>query len=856
MTELLLLPALDRRRTYDVLSETCPFNTHRIALWSNFFPTEKRRSDGNDLERPSPGDSKPLENSAFSAAAVMTLALGIGANTAIFSIVDRVLLRPLPYKDPASLVQLWNTYPPALPQSPNSAGDFRDFQQRARSFSALAASIDTPRGMNLTGAGEPARLESRYVTSGLFPMLGIEPEAGRTFNTEEDNPGSPAVVLISHHLWESHFGSNTGVVGRTLALDGRPYVLAGILPGQMRLAPTTDIWLPIGQYDAGPDPYRYHEFNIIGRLKRGIGVDQAQAELTALNRQQQQEFPDTHKNFGVVVTPLEDPSARKMRTALLVLFGTVGFVLLVACANFVNLLMARNVSRQTELAVRAAIGAKRSRLLSHLLAESLVLSVLGGLLGIFLAWTGLHLIGALVPSDLAAVKGVDLNVWVLAFTLAVSLLSGTGCGLISAVQVSTADTYGILKQGARALGSGLGQGIRRVLVVSEIALAIIPLAGAGLLIQSFHRLLEVDPGFRVDRVLALEVDKPQLSPAEQNNLTTQERLASLSEQSGQYDELIQRIRALPGVKAAGGVSVLPLGAAMRSASRFLVEGQSIPADGVRPVAETRSVSPGYFAAMNIPLRMGRPLDGHDYGSQNILVNENLARKFWPGADPIGKRINLCSLAPQPCWTIVVGVVGNVHQYGLEAEPTFDIYGTQGWMPYTVIRTASDPTALAQTVIGEIRRFDPNLPVTHVITLDNLVSESVSARRFSTFLLSLFAALALLLSTIGVYAVMSYAVGLRTNEIGVRMALGAQPRNIWWLIVGGGTRLVMTGIVLGLVGALALTKLISSLLFGVSAADPMTFAVVALLLGSVALLACYVPARQAMRVDPMTALRRE
>jgi predicted permease len=794
------------------------------------------------------------KNPAFSVAAVLVLTLGIGANTAIFSVVETVLLRPLPYRDPSRLVQVWNTYPPLLPQTPNSAGDFRDFRERSRTFAEMGAYIDTPRGLNLTGDGEPARVEMRYATSSLFPMLGVLPLAGRSFTPEEDNPGQPAAVLISSHLWRTRFVSNPGVVGRTITLDGRGYTVAGVVPDDLRLGPATDIWLPTGGYDPGPDPYRFHEFNIVGRLKPGVRIEQAQAELAALNAAQQKAFPETHKNFGVALSALQDPAARKMRAALLILSGAVGLVLLVVCANFINLLLTRNASRQRELAARVALGASRRRLLSHLLSESVLLSLLGGAGGIVFAIAALRMIRTLGPADLPSVAGAGLNVWVLGFALVLSLVSGAACGLIPALQMSKRDVHSILKEGGRGTGRSGRQALRRILVVSEVAIAVILLAGAGLLIRSFRHVMEVDPGFRLSHVLALEVDRPQPSPAEQNQFTTEQRLAYLRQESLKYEALMQRIRALPGVQAAGGISVLPLGTAMRSASRFVVEGQPLPANGMRPVAETRSISPGYFAVMGIPLRQGRLLDVHDYASQNVVVSEAFAERFWPGGAAIGKRLNFCSLEPEPCWTTVVGVVGNVHQYGLEGAPTFDSYGAVGWERYTVVRTAPDPSAMAQAVVAEIHRFDPTLPVTHVVTLENLLSDSVASRRLSTFLLGLFAGLALLLAAIGVYAVMSYGVRLRTNEIGLRMALGAQPRNIWWLIIDGGARVVLAGTAIGLAGALALTKLLASLLYGVTATDPMTFAGVALLLACIALLACYAPARQAMRIDPVTALR--
>lgn len=792
----------------------------------------------------------------FSLTAVLTLTLGIGANTAIFSVVERVLLRPLPYKNASRLVQIWNTYPPALPQAPDSAGDFRDFRQRAQTFSEMGAYVDTPRGLNLTSEGEPQRLEMRYATSGFFPMLGIRPIAGRVFQPAEDNPGQPLTVLVSKHLWQSRFGSNPGLVGRTVTLDGRGYTVAGVVSDDLRLGPGTDVWLPIGQYDAGPDPYRYHEFNIIGRLKPGVRMEQAREELAALNAQQQRAFPETHKNFGIAISLMQDPSARKMRTALLILLGASGLVFLVACANFVNLLMARAAARKRELAARMALGASRARLLNHLLSESVLVSLLGGLGGILVAAAGLGAIRSLAAPDLAGMDDPRLNLRVLGFTLALSLVSGVGCGLISALHVSWSDVYRALKESVRATGAPAAQRIRHMLVVAEIALAIILLTGAGLLIRSFQRLLDVNPGFRLDHVLALEVDRPQLSPAEQGKLTNEQRIANLRQESVKYEVLMQRIKALPGVQAAGGVSVLPLGTAMQSASRFLVEGQPAPPDGMRPVAETRSISPGYFSAMGIPLRRGRFLDTHDAASQNVVINEAFAEKFWPGGDAIGKRFNFCSLAPDPCWTTVVGVVGNVHQYGLEAAPTFDSYAAVGWERYVVIRTIPDPASVAQAVIAEIHKFDPTLPVTHVLTLDQLLSRSLASRTLSTFLVGLFAGLALLLATIGVYAIMSYAVRLRSNEIAVRIALGARPRNIWWLVIHSGARIVLAGIGAGIAGALSMTQWLSALLYGVTATDPTTFGAMALLLACVAMAACCIPAGHCMKMDPAAALRRE
>jgi len=791
----------------------------------------------------------------FSVVAVLTLALGIGANTAIFSVVESVLLRPLPYADPASLVQVWNSYLPQFPQVPNSSGDFLDFRRQASSFSGMAAYIDIPQGFNLTGEGDPLRLEARLATSGLFPLLGVNPVAGHTFTAEDDKAGGPREVVLSYGLWQSRFGANPSVVGHSIMLDGIGYTVLGVLPAGFTLAPTTDLWIPASQYGDDLTSHLHHDFNIVGRLKRGVDIAQAQAELVTLNHQEEQAFPDTHKNWGVLITPMRDPSAVRMRVALLVLLGAVGLVLLVACANIVNLLLARNAVRQKEIALRVALGASRPRLLKQLLTESVVLSLIGGAVGVFLADAGLRLLGSLVPPDLASVRQVGLNVWVMAFTFGVSFLTGTVCGLVPALQTLRQDLNGVLKEGTKTAGASGGQTLRSLLVVSEIALALIPLIGAGLLIRSFHRLMEVSPGFQSDHILAMEADVPQLPFEELNKMTLAQQIEYNKQQALHFDGLTQKIQELPEVKAVGGISVLPLGSAMRAASRFVVEGQPLPANGARPVAETRVVNPGYFATMGIPLRMGRPLDAHDYDQQNVVVNEAIANRFF-GGDPLGKRVNLCSLNPTPCWSTIVGVVGNVHQYGLEAAPTLDMYFTGSWTRYLVVRTASDPAVLAQAITQRVHAYDASLPVTHVMTLDALLADSVSSRRFSSFLLGMFAGLALLLAAVGVYGVMSCVVSMRTSEIGMRMALGAQPRDIWKLIIGRGARLAFAGVTLGLLGAFALTRLIASLLFGIQPTDPLTFGGVTLLLVGVALLACYVPARRAMRVDPIVALRYE
>ena len=797
-----------------------------------------------------------LKNPGFTIVAVLTLALGIGANTAIFSVVQRVLLRLPPYQQPESLVQIFNTYFPAWPQLGLSPGDFQDFRRQAQNFSEMTAYIDIPQGFNLTGLGDPQRIQAAYADSSLFPMLGVLPVLGRSFSSEHEKTNSAPAALLTHRFWQSHFGSDPAVVGRTLTLDGSDYTILGVLPASVELARWADVWLPVGQYQDDLTGHIHHPYSVLARLKPGVTVEQARAELAALNSQEEQAFPDTHKNWGIAIQRMQDPSAAKLRLALFMLFAAVGLVLLIACANIVNLLLARNAARQKEIALRIALGASRSRLVAQLLTESVLLSALGGLGGIVLATAGLSALGTLVPPELAIVKSGGLNAQVLAFTVAVCFLSGIVCGLVPAIQTLNQNLQGVLKEGGRTSATSGGNNLRSTLVVSQIALALIPLVGAGLLIRSFHRMLSVDPGFRPDHILTMQVQLPAIPLAQLSKLSNDQQNELARKQSLQFQQMAERIQSLPGVKGVSGINVLPLATALQAASRFLVEGQSAPEAGARPVAQTRNTSLDYFDAVGIPLVKGRLFTPADLGGNNIIINDALAKRFWPGADPIGKRINLCSLNPQPCWLSVVGVVGNIHQFGLDAPPTFDVYSAGGWTPNFVIRTSSDPVAIAHSAAEENHKIDSSLPVVHVTTLDSLLDDTVAPRRFSTVLLGAFALLALVLAAVGIYGVMSYIVSRRINEIGVRMALGAQPRDIWRLIVGNGARLALAGITIGVAGALALSRLLSSLLFEVRASDPATFAAVAAGLAIVALFACYIPAHRATNVDPILALRHD
>ena len=796
------------------------------------------------------------KNPGFTAVAVLTLALGIGANTAIFSVVENVLLRPLPYPQPGNLVQIWNTYPPQAPRAGLSPGDYADWRQQNASFSEMGGYAHISQGFNLTGEGEPQRVLGSYASAGLFPLLGIHLAAGHYFVEEEDRAGSSPVVILSHQLWQSRFGGDPAVVGRTITLDNQRYRVTGVLPADFRLLRWPDLWMPFGQYGDDLTEHVHHSFIGVARLKPGVTLAQARDEMARLNQQETIQYPDSHKFFGVLVEPMEDPSAAKLQGILLVLSGAVGLVLLIACGNIVNLLLVRNAGREREVAVRTALGASSWQLSRQLLTESMLLSLAGSALGLILAVGGLRFLMAFVPADLGVLRESGLNSKVLAFTAAVCVATGIICGLLPALRTFRANLAGVLKQGSKGTS---GTGHRRthnVLVISEIAMALVLLIGAGLLLRSFQHLLEVDPGFRVDHILTVEVQQAALPFTQASKLSQEDWIQIGQKQSLQFEQIVERIRALPGVKEAAGIDDLPLSKEFRQASRFVIEDQPIPNAGARPIVQFRTVSLSYFSTMGIPLRKGRLFTEDDWRVPRAVINETMERRFWPKGDALGKRINLCSLDPKPCWSTIIGVTGNVHQFGLDAEPTFDVYFVGGWTPYVVVRTASDPVALAAAVTDVIHKADSNLPVTHVMTMEGLLTDSISPRRFSATLVGVFAVLAVVLAAVGIYGVMSYTVSQRTQEIGVRMALGAQLTSVRRMILGQTLKLTLMGVALGLAGAFVVARFLTSLLFGVGVYDPLTFLGVAVLLVAVALAASYVPARRAMRVHPIVALRYE
>ena len=796
------------------------------------------------------------KNPGFTVVAVLTLALGIGANTAIFSVVQNVLLRPLPYTQPENLVEIWNTYPPQVPRAGLSPGDYADWRQQAKSFSEMGAYADVSYGFNLTGEGQARRVLVGYASSSLFPMLGVRALAGRSFVPEEDNAGSALVVLLSHPLWEGRFSGDLQVVGHTVTLDDKRYTVVGILPAGFQFLRWADVWMPLGQFNDDLTEHVHHAFVGIARLKTGVIISQARAEINQLNQQSATAYPVEHKNFGVLVQKLQDPSAEKLRNTLLVLFGAVGLVLLIACANIMNLLLVRNAVREKEAAVRTALGANQWRLIRQLLTESLLLSFLGGGLGLLLAAGGLKILNSFVPADLAVLRETGLNGWVLGFTLAVCLVAGLGCGLLPAVRTLNTNLAGTLKQGSKGASAVGHHKTHDLLVISEVAMALVPLIGAGLLLRSFQHLLHVDPGFQTEHILTLEVQQPSLTFAQYGQLSDEEQTNLTRNQSLQFERIAGQIRTLPGVKEVGGIDDLPLGTEWRQALRFVIEGQPPLVAGARPLAQFRTVSLSYFSTLQIPLRAGRLFNPEDWRLTNILINDTMARRFWPGGDALGKRIDICSFDKKPCWRSIVGIVGNVHQFELEGEPTFDVYFSAGWTPYFIIRTASDPTAVAAAATDVIHRADRSLPVTHVMTMDALLSDSLSPRLFSAVLIGVFAILALALAAVGIYGVMSYTVSQRRQEIGIRMALGAQPGNVQSMILGHSVKLTLIGVGLGLAGAFALVRFLTSLLFGVGAYDAVTFIGVPVLLAAVAIVASYLPARRAVRVDPIVALRYE
>lgn len=805
------------------------------------------------------GFRRLLKSPGFTIVAILSLAIGIGANSAIFSVTNALLLRPLPYKDAERIAILWNRSPGLnIERDWFSLGQYLDVKLENQVFEQVAATIDA--SYNLTGQSHPERLEGAKVSSSLFPLLGASAMLGRVFLPEEDEKGKPLTVILSHGFWQRRFGGDRNVLGKTLTLNDQNYTIVGVLPAAFSLSkeimPTVngiekaDVLLPLPLSETDRTKRGGEDYNIFAKLKSGVTVTQAQANMDAVTAQMKQQYPENYPaNGGLTfsVVPLLDQVVGDIRLALYVLLGAVGFVLLIACANVANLLLARAAVRQKEIAMRAAVGASRARIIRQLLTESVVLALLGGLLGLFIAAFAVEGLRRFGSASIPRLQEISIDPRVLAFTFFTSLLTGIVFGLVPALRASRVDLNEVLKDGTRnSAGSGHHR-TRNLLVVAEVALSLVLLIGAGLLIRSYYYLQSASPGFNPNGVLSLRLSLP----------TT--RYATPESVYNFYKQLNEKVKQLPGIDFIGTNYSLPLSSTSAAWGPITIEGY-VPKEASELVmSNERFISPDYLRAMGMPLIKGRQFDERDIkGAPEVcFVNEALAARFWPNEDPIGKRIQRIDKGP---WRTIIGIVRDTRQVELEKEPPLSVYYPIEQLTirtrFFVARTSADPKQTTQAITKVVQSLDPELPVYDVNTMEERLQHSLAQRRLAMLLLSVFAVAALVLAAIGIYGVMSYWVNQRQHEIGIRMALGAAPRNILQLVARQALLLIAIGIGLGLAGALALTRVMASLLFGVSATDGLTFVLISLLLGGIALLASYVPARRATKVDPMIALRAE
>ncbi len=796
-----------------------------------------------------------MKSPGFAFVAVLTLALGIGANTAIFSVVNGVLLRALPYYEPERLVMVWADRPIlqaqiGLGDFPVAVADFVDWRNQNQVFEQMAALY--ARFMTLTGGGEPESVVGLRASASLFPLLGARFTVGRAFLPEEDRASTDRVVIISHGLWQQRYGADPKLIGQKITLNDEAYTVVGVtapdfqfprrgeVPGVAR---KVDLYLPIAFTPEEMNNRLGNFLRVIARLRPGVSLQQASAEMNAIARRLTELYPVTNTDKGVRLAPLHQQAVGKARTALLVLLGAVGFVLLIACANVANLLLARAAGRQKEMAIRAALGASRWRVVRQLLTESLLLAISGGAAGLLLAWWGVDLLLAIAPDNLPRAYDIRLDTRVAGFTLLVSLVTGIVFGLLPALQASKIDLGETLKEGGRDAAGLLRRRLRGFLVVSEVALAFVLLIGAGLLIRSFARLTEVDPGIDPRGVLTMDIMLPFAKYKDGRSVAF-------------FQQTLERVRALPGVEAAATVFPLPLSGGNAS-SGFAIEGRPSPTEQTF-IAGFRLISPDFFKTFRVPLIKGRVLAESDGAKAPpvVVVNESLARKYFANEDPLGKHIT--PLNDATC--VIVGVVGDVKHSALDEEAKPEIYRPMAQSQFLfmslVVRTSGDPMQMVAVVRGQVWAGDKDQPISNIETMERLMAKSVAPRRFNLLLLGVFALIGLALAGMGLYGVMSYTVTQRTREIGVRMAMGAQRGDVLRLVIGEGMKLALIGALLGLGGALALTRLLKTLLFGVSATDPLTFIVIAAVLIIVALLACWIPARRAASMDPLVSLRVE
>ena len=802
-----------------------------------------------------------LRNPGFTLIAVATLSLGIGANTAIFSVVNAILLRPLPYPQPERVVTIWGVNPKlnlGLDKIPNSPGQFIDYRDQSDVFDHIAA-FDTG-DLNLEGKGEPEKLGATLVTADFFAVLGVKPALGRTFLREEDQPGHNRVVILSHSLWRRRFGGDPAIIGQAITLSGASYIVIGVmppgfhyphgtdLPALLRFAAQTDVWAPVA-FTPQQINLRFNwNYPVIARLRPDTTLLQARTQLSNIAARNRGQYHQTDANFDVIIVPMQDQIVGDFKSALLLLLGAAGFVLLIACANVASLLLARAVDRQKEIAIRISLGARRLRIIRQLLTESALLSLIGGILGFVLAFCGAKVIVALAPDNLPRIKEVSADMRVVSFTLIAALLTGMISGLIPAWQASKPNLYDPLKEGTRGV-SRRRHYVREALVAAEVALALALLIGAGLMIRSIIRLYQVDAGFDPNHVLTAQLSLPS------------SRYPKIEQRMAFYQQVVARLKALPGVASVAGTSAIPL-SGMEIIAGVLIEGRP-QADSVDklPISKVEAVTVDYFRTLGILLIQGRgftELDNKDAPAA-VIINETFARRYLPGEDPIGKRLKVGADPDEP-WQSIVGIVRDIKHRTLEEEPQPEVYTpylqTSDWALGIVVRTTSDPRSLAPAVRQAIWAADREVPIFRFATMDEYVSDSVSSRRFNLTLLSIFAVIALSLAAFGIYGVTSYAVTQRTHEIGIRMALGAQRGSVMTLIIRQGMTVILIGISIGVITAAALARLMRGLLYEVGAGDPLTYIFVTVLLSGVALLACYFPARHATRVDPMIAIRHE
>ena len=792
-----------------------------------------------------------LRNPGFCAVAILALALGIGPNAAIFTMVNAVLLKPLPLPEPGRVVMIWGTMlKSGLDQLPASAADYLDWKQQSTSFEQMAAAFAIPEyGLNVSGAGEPERVPAANASREFLPALGLKPIAGRNFLPDEDRAGGEPAVLISNAFWQRRFQSDPSAIGRKLTVDGVPRTVVGVVPHALGEILSADIWLPTAIDAKSPDR-KNHTYGIVALLKPGVTIAQARSEMTGIAQRLERAYPATNTGWGITLSPLSEMFTGRIRPVLLILLGAVGLLLLIACANLANLLLARAATREKEMAVRAALGAGSRRIVRQLLTESLVLALFGGILGLLFALWSVRALRSVVPDMFPQLQHMSIDPPVLAFTLGLSILTGFLFGLVPAWRASRTDLNTTLKESAgRSESAGGSHRVRGVLLASEVALAVLLSVSAGLLLRSFLRVTAVNPGVRISNVLTIALSLPGVkydTPVKRANF---------------YKNVLDRLETVPGVRSAGAVLFLPLRVSILSfrigVNGFQIEGRPPAPQGQEPLADYRIATPGYFITMGIALRRGRPFDQHDDldAKRVALVNEAMVRRYFPNETPLGRRIRTIGTQFE-----IVGVVADAKLYGLDTPIEPAIYVPHLQHPSDsmglAIRTVGNPADMAAAVRREIQRLDPEQPISNVRTMDTVLSDSLMLRRVSMLMLTVFAALALTLATVGIYGLTAYSVSRRTHEIGLRVALGANRPQILRLVVVRGLVTALIGAAIGLAAAFELTRALSGMLYGVTATDPLVFAGVPLLLIAVSVVASYVPARRATRIDPLSALRYE